>query len=240
VQEIASPRRRAGRAGRTARAVRPAGWWFDAALLAGFVALTVALAAGALLGVDEAIADWCRARATGVSYWVARTLNYLGQGTPLTLLCLGIAIWRGARIHSVRLLLPVAAAFLLTYVTIGPLKLWIDRAAPAAGQVELFGEGVSYPSGHLVNAIVWYGVLALLLAPWLSARARWVLRVGPPAIVFAATTYLGFHWLTDSIAGVLLGVLLDRLLSRVPWDDVPLPRRLAGWAGPAVFTRRQG
>lgn len=30
-------------------AVRPAGWWFDAVLLAGFAALTAALAAGLLL-----------------------------------------------------------------------------------------------------------------------------------------------------------------------------------------------
>lgn len=221
-----------------ARPVRPAGWWFDALLVAGFATLTAALAAGALLGLDESIADWCRDRATGISYWIARTLNYLGQGTPLTLICLGVAVLIGARARSVRPGLPVVAAFLLTYSTIGPLKLWTDRGAPASGAVELFGDpgGVSYPSGHLVNAIVWYGVLALLLAPWLSAGARWILRVVPPAVVFVTTVYLGYHWLTESIAGLLLGVLLDRVLARVPWDDVPLPRRLGEWAKPALFT----
>jgi membrane-associated phospholipid phosphatase len=232
VQKIASRRL-------VARPVRPAGWWFDGLLLGGFAALTAVLAAGALLGLDEAIADWCRPRATGASYWIARVLNYFGQGTPLTLLSLGVAVVLGLRRRSVRTMLPVVAAFVLTYATIGPLKLWTDRGAPGSlrpDRVELFADpaGRSYPSGHLVNTIVWFGILALLLAPWLSARARWMLRAVPPAIVFATTVYLGFHWLTDSVAGLLLGLLLDRLLARVPWDDLPLPHRLGEWARPAV------
>jgi membrane-associated phospholipid phosphatase len=70
----------------------------------------------------------------------------------------------------------------------------------------------------MVNTVVWYGVLALLLAPWLAAGVRRWLRFAPPVIVFVTTVYLNFHWLTDSVAGVLLGVVLDRLLARAPWD----------------------
>jgi len=48
--------------------------------------------------------------------------------------------------------------------------------------------------------------------------------------------YLGYHWLFDTVAGVLLGLLLDRIIYRTPWDDLPLGRRLtdSGWAVPAV------
>jgi membrane-associated phospholipid phosphatase len=59
-----------------------------------------------------------------------------------------------------------------------------------------------------------------------------VVRVLPPLIVLCTTTYLGWHWLTDSIAGLLLGLLLSRLLSRVPWDGVPLPAALHNWDRP--------
>ena len=59
-----------------------------------------------------------------------------------------------------------------------------------------------------------------------------VVRVVPPAVVFCTTVYLGWHWLTDSVAGLLLGLLLDRLLHRVPWNSLPLPARLHGWARP--------
>ena len=102
----------------------------------------------------------------------------------------------------------------------------------------------SYPSGHVANAIVWYGVIALLLAPLartfgrhLSARLVTVVRLVPPLVVLTTTTYLGWHWLTDSVAGLLLGLLLDRLLHRVPWDELPLPGRLRRWDRPFTSPR---
>lgn len=59
-----------------------------------------------------------------------------------------------------------------------------------------------------------------------------MIRVVPPLVVLTTTTYLGWHWLTDSVAGLLLGLLLDRLLHRVPWDGLPLPGRLREWDRP--------
>lgn len=237
--------------------VRPAGWWFDVLLLAAFVALTVALADGRLLGLDRAVADWSAAHRPAPAHWVALGLNLLGQGTPLTLIAAGLAVLLGRRTGSVRPLLPVAAAFLVTGLTVKPLKLWTDRAAPSASvkephlpeadAVQLFHTpgtyGQSYPSGHVANAIVWYAVLALLLAALLRTLGRdvphrWIigLRVVPPLVVLGTTTYLSFHWLTDSVAGLLLGLLLYRLLYRVPWDDLPLPAPARRFDRPASLT----
>nr|QLJ98220.1 phosphatase PAP2 family protein [Micromonospora carbonacea] len=242
------------------RPVRPAGWWCDLLLLAGLVGLTVALAADRLFGVDRAVADWAEAHRPAAAYWVAVVLNYLGQGTPLTLIALGMGVLLARRVRSVRPVLPPVLAFGFTYLTIGPLKVWTARPAPSASVKEpflppeatlpLFQHDLpvrfaqSYPSGHVANAIVWYGVVALLLTPLLASFGRTVpprlvtvVRLVPPAVVLCTTTYLGWHWLTDSVAGLLLGLVLDRLLHRVPWDDVPLPRRrLAGWDRPALFT----
>ncbi|MEJ3743041.1 phosphatase PAP2 family protein [Actinomycetes bacterium KLBMP 9797] len=214
---------------RTRHRISPAGWWLDGALVAGFAALTAALAAGWFLGFDSAVSDWVRSHQPDPVYWLARGLNFLGNGGPLTLLCLGIAILLGIRRRSIWPVAPVVAAFLATGFAIMPLKLWTDRAAPraeVADRVELFNTvppdipTMSYPSGHMVNVLVWYGVLALLLAPWLGRTARRWLRIAPPVIVFCTTVYLDFHWVTDSVAGLLLGVLLDRLLARVPWKDI--------------------
>lgn len=241
-------------------AVRPAGWWFDLLLLAALVGLTVALARGHLLGVDRAVADWSDAHRPTVAYWLARVFNYLGQGTPLTLLTAGLGVLLATRVRSVRPVLPPVTAFILTNLTIGPLKLWTDRAAPSASvkkpylppadTVLLFhtdGQyGVSYPSGHVANTVVWYGVLALLLIPLLRsygravpAALRPVIRLVPPVVVFTTTTYLGWHWLTDSVAGLLLGLLLDRLLHRVPWDGLRLPAALSKVDRPAGLDRAE-
>lgn len=235
------------------RAVRPAGWWLDALLLATFVVLTVALARGLLLGLDLAVRDWADTHGPGAAYRMIRALNFLGQGGWLLMPLAGaLAVAVALRARSVRPLLVVAATFVLTYLTIGPLKLWTDRAAPRSTlppeeSVRLFntlpaGEyDLSYPSGHVANAIIWYGTIALLLsalaAGRLSPAVARAIRVGPPAILLFSTTYLNFHWLTDGLAAVLVGLFLDRLLARIPWDDVPLPRRLGEWSGPALFTR---
>jgi membrane-associated phospholipid phosphatase len=216
------------------------GWWVDLVLVVAFVVLTAALARGHLLSLDQRLADWVDAHQPGVLHWPARVLNYLGQGgqvlMPVAIVLAALSTWRH---RSIRPLLVFGAAFVLLYLTIGPLKVWFSRAAPhskLADRVDLFnnlppGEyGLSYPSGHVANALVWYGVIALLAATLITLppRARLALRVLPPAIVFCTTTYLAFHWITDSVAGLLLGLVLTRLMARVRWDDIPLPR-LGGW-----------
>jgi uncharacterized membrane protein YkvA (DUF1232 family)/membrane-associated phospholipid phosphatase len=222
-------------------------WWVDGALVAGLVGLTLALANGVFLGLDLAVDEWSRSHRPPPLYWLARAGNYLGQGTWLAVIALGIAIVLGWRRHSVRPLLPVFAAELLSGATVLVLKETLHRAPPnnqhgVAHPERLFSDptSVSYPSGHLVVAIVWYGILALLLAGVVPAGWRRALRVVPPVVLFCTTIYLSFHWVTDSIAGLLLGLLLYRLLMRVPWNSLPLGRRLtaAGWAGPALFTDR--
>jgi membrane-associated phospholipid phosphatase len=226
------------------RPVRPAGWWFDAVLLLALAGLTLALARGALLDLDLAVRDWVDAHRPPAAYWIARALNYLGQGglvlVPVSTI---LAITLAWRTRSPRPFLVVVGAFLLTGVTIGPLKFWLDRGYPhnteLAHPEELFSDpvnGTAYPSGHVANAIVWYGVIALLLHAVLAAYGRpplapasdRLIRVLPPVIVFCSTTYLGYHWITDSVAGLLLGLLLDRILSRTPWDDLPYLGRQAG------------
>ncbi|MFC3503108.1 phosphatase PAP2 family protein [Micromonospora krabiensis] len=241
------------------RPVRPAGWWYDGLLLAALVGLTAALAADQLFGLDRAVADWAEDHRPTAAYWVARVLNLLGQGTPLTLIAAGLGVLVALRVRSVRPVLPPVVAFVLTTFTIGPLKVWTARPAPSASIKEpflppeqtlpLFQEHLplrfaqSYPSGHVANAIVWYGMIALLLGALLRTYGRELpprlvlaVRALPPLIVLCTTTYLGWHWLTDSVAGLLLGLLLDRLLRRVPWDDVPLPGRLPGSRRTALFT----
>ncbi len=230
--------------GLTARRVAPAGWWFDALLLVAFAALTYALWHGHFLNVDLAVRNWSDSHQPQVLHVLARAGNLLGQGGFFTSVCglLGLFLCWSRR--SIRPILPVIAAFLLTSVTLSILKGWTDRAAPHANtdhppilHPELFGSGgVSYPSGHLGNALVWYGTLALLLTLWVPRRWLWVLRIAPPVILSITTVYLGFHWLSDTVAGLMIGSLLWRIIGRTPWDDIPLGRWLTsrGWAGPAL------
>ncbi|GAA4932829.1 phosphatase PAP2 family protein [Actinoplanes utahensis] len=224
-------------------------WWPDAAALAAFVALTVALARGHLLDFDRRVAAWALTQhdSAGPVYWTARVFNYLGQGgsllMPVTILLTGLLFWRT---RSVRAVLPFAATFVLTYFTIGPAKIFFDRAAPrfeGPDPTMLFNPhasgtlAMSYPSGHVANSIVWFGTIALLLSMLRGrdlSRREWIpLRVLPVVIVFVTTVYTGFHWVTDSVAALFLGLILTRLLARIPFASIPLPRAAQRWDRPA-------
>ena len=225
------------------RPVRPAGWWFDAVLVLGFVAVTVLLAMRTpLLHADLAVRDFVDAHRPGWADTTLRWFNRLGQGGQvLTPLAVITAFFLTRRHHTVRPFLLVIGAFAITYVTIGPLKIWTDRLAASFHSPDdphpeyLFhaASGMSYPSGHVVNAIVWYGVLATLLTGALRPRLVLAVRYAAPTILLFTTTYLSFHWLTDGLAAILLGLLLDRLLQRVPWDSIPLGLLHRNtWTGP--------
>lgn len=221
----------------------PAGrvrWWPECALLAGFVALTAALASGAFLDLDYAVRDWWAAHLTRPVELAALGLNRLGQGGPLTGLAAALALLAAWRLGTVRPLLLVAFGFVLTTGVVLPLKHWTDRAAPGSAlpdAAELFnalppGEyGESYPSGHVVVAIIWYGIILLLADAVLGSSGRRpvppgvrrAVRAVPPVVVFGTTTVLGYHWLTDGVAAVLLGLLLDRAVSRTPWHRTGAP-----------------
>lgn len=71
-------------------------------------------------------------------------------------------------------------------------------------------DGWSFPSGHAMSSLVCYGILLLVFAPVLHTRARHVVAVCAVLLVAAvglSRIALGVHYLTDVLAGWLLGSL---------------------------------
>ena len=66
----------------------------------------------------------------------------------------------------------------------------------------------SFPSGHVANAATMAVALALILArTWIwFAGAGWVV------LMALSRTYLGAHWVSDTVGGALLGVAVAVLL----------------------------
>ncbi|MFI6263793.1 phosphatase PAP2 family protein [Micromonospora sp. NPDC051006] len=207
----------------------PAGWWFDGLLLAALAALTAALVWWPpLLRLDIIVRDWCDQHRPRPVWWLMWVFDHVGQGGLLTTVTVGVSFWLAWRHRTVRPIILAGLAPIISTLLIVGLKAWTSRGAPHHGSVEMFSDGWEeyYPSGHVSNGIVYYGVLVALLAPYLGAAVRRVVQWLPGVLVFIGTTYLGWHWLTDSIAGYLLGLLIIRLLLRVPWRTLPLPRWL--------------
>ncbi len=210
-----------------------------AVALAGLTGVTAALTSRDVVSIDVEVYSWLKENLPPCATTVGRGLSHIGQGGPLTLAVLAIAIWVSRSQRSFRPLALWVFAFLALLVVVGPIKVLLRRGAPAdeaADAAFLFSKPFcmdpacqSYPSGHAANAVVWYYLATVLLSSLLQVRLQWVLRVLAPVVATIATVVAGFHWLTDAIAGVLTGLFIICLMQAfvVGVDDdgvVPGPR----------------
>jgi hypothetical protein len=206
-------------------------WWRAGALTGALIAVTALLPAFA--GLDTWARNECDAHRPLWAYEIVVNVNRLGSGGSLTAIALVISVILAPRRRSWKPVLLVVTAFVAVVVMTEPFKWLMDRPAPHA----LAGGGVSYPSGHAVNAIVWYAVLCTLIA--LPPRLRALIRWAPPVILFATNVYLGFHWISDMIAGVLLGLLIETVLRGTELLGLPGTGPLGtGPLGTGLQTRR--
>jgi undecaprenyl-diphosphatase len=109
-----------------------------------------------------------------------------------------------------------ATGVALLLLTVGTGKQVIARSRiPFA--VGSFGDGgTSYPSGHTTTAVVVGGCLVLLAAPALDRRRlrwAWAAMVAYSGLIGVSRLYLRMHWLTDVIAGWLLGTVIVCLIA---------------------------
>jgi membrane-associated phospholipid phosphatase len=99
-------------------------------------------------------------------------------------------------------------AFALAVITsealIGPLKAAYDRTRPPDGLIS--SSSGSFPSGHAIaGAVTAVGLVLVLLSPG-PARWKWEVRAVAFAFLMALSrVYLRAHWLSDVVAGALIG-----------------------------------
>ena len=216
------------------------------------LAAVVAARNGAPLDADVAVRDLVAAQDRSGGVRVALALTQLGAGPvlyPLLLvLCAVTAVRRapGRAPGNAREFLPVlalAAGQVLELVLFATLR----RPGP-----EYILE-VTFSSGRSAAAVLGWGLVARQ-AYRLIARDRtpkpsavWATALAVGAVVASTRVYLGMHWLSDAVAGVIAGaVLLATALAALSYVDrlptrtwrVPLLSQAAPWlkASPWAWT----
>ena len=176
--------------------------------LGAFVLLTVALIGGPLPHLDETVRHWAVTHQHPGPRRLAVDARWLGELTvvwPALLLGGGLVAWRVRRPLLLWLLIGDAA---LLMVSVYLVKLAVGRSeAPVAAHAVLGAGGRGYPSGHVANAVICWGLLAAI-ANAHSPRLRIVAPIAAIAIVALeswSVIYGPSHWLTDTVGAILLG-----------------------------------
>jgi len=142
--------------------------------------------------------------------WLVTQLG--GRVTILVVLAglVGYLAWtRRTGLPAVRVLVAVVLLTGAVYA----LKYGTGRTAPRfPGSYFFHDDGASFPSGHVANAVLMWGVARWQAVEFgLPTRVQqlfWWLAVVGPVLTGVSMISLNFHWVTDAVVGAAVGVLL--------------------------------
>jgi undecaprenyl-diphosphatase len=159
--------------------------------------------------VDIAILTWLHDRQSPLLTSFMLEMTYLGTGTVVVAI-VGITalfLWHTEHKLSARLLL---ASTIGNIILNGALKLVYHRARPNIFQWQTEAVSSSFPSGHAMSATVVYGTVAYLLMRLQKHHWSRVLTLCGAVVVIAlictSRMYLGVHYPSDVIGGVIVGL----------------------------------
>lgn len=179
---------------------------------------------------DGSVYRWVVSIRGGFLTAIFKVFDFVGQGLvtiPLRIVLLALLLWRRR--------FGAASAFALTWlvseVALNVMKSGFARTRPPLPLV--LTNGYSFPSGHATAAAAIAVSTVLAFMPAGHRRRAWVLL----AVLFSfamgfSRVYLGAHWFSDVVTGVLLGAS-SAVLSFGVVDEV---RNLAL---PRIHARRQ-
>lgn len=176
-------------------------------MLAGAVVVCLLVAAPTTFAWVQTIDDWAYDVAGSMqTRWItviAEGFSLIGStlvNWPLRIAAFALLIWRRHWLS----LAAFALAVITSEVLIGVLKNIYDRPRPPDSMIET--SGASFPSGHAIAGAVTAVGLVLCLLPPGRRRWQWELYAIWFALFMALSrVYLHAHWLSDVVAGVLIG-----------------------------------
>jgi membrane-associated phospholipid phosphatase len=214
---------------------RPPWWLLGVAAVVAVVVTVDLLSRGWLermdLRVSEVVSSW------GIKdsgwYWPVWAVTQLGgRGFILIVLAGFVAYVCWSRRTLLPLLRVLLALALLTGV-IYAFKYGTGRTAPAYPGSFFHRDGESFPSGHVANAVLMWGVARWQAVEFglpvpVQRTLEWLSVLGPVATAVAMVS-LDFHWVTDAVVGGAVGILLLGVVHAL--DAVVLSRWVRARAG---------
>lgn len=156
--------------------------------------------------LDDAWLEAMVAIESGPLTFLSKTLDILGGAAVTWPLRILLTVWLAVQRRWVALAVWLTTA-LIAEASIGSLKEAYARPRPPDSLVET--SSFAFPSGHALMAAATAVALVVVFVKPGPHRRIWEIRAGLFALVMALSrTYLRAHWLTDVVAGVLLGAAI--------------------------------
>jgi membrane-associated phospholipid phosphatase len=135
-------------------------------------------------------------------FHLASWLTHLGDPLVVTVatLALAVLLLMQRRARAACFVLVVRGVAILADSAI---KHAVDRARPALQHPLATASGASFPSGHAFGAAALWGSAAMLLSG--PRWCRLAVATVVPVVVAATRVLIGVHYVSDVVAGLLLG-----------------------------------
>jgi membrane-associated phospholipid phosphatase len=179
---------------------------FLAGLLIGWLLDSVNRGSG-FARLDEAVAEAGAENATDASTSVLSTITELGNTSTTLFVMAVVALFDWARYRNWSVPVFLGSVGVGVSLINNTLKWLVDRDRPAVEHL-VEASSSSFPSGHSATAAACWAAVALVLERELPKGARPLLiggAAGLAGLVAASRALLGVHWLTDVLAGIVVG-----------------------------------
>lgn len=177
-----------------------------AACVVLFGAAALEVFGGRTAGFDGAVCRWFYCLRGPALTLIMKVITYSAQWFSIVAIGLTLLIIPGTRLKAG---LPYAATVISSTLIYKILKELFRRVRPDEALHLVVQGGWSFPSGHSMNGLVAYGILAFLLYRYAknkkAAGALCVLAALHIVMIGVSRIYLGVHWPTDVLAGWALG-----------------------------------
>jgi undecaprenyl-diphosphatase len=185
-------------------------WWSTGV---AFVVLGVAVARGTTTSLDTTVTKAAVANRTAALTHLAMAVSWCGLAAVLAIWAGGLAIGLDRRYRSSwRCTVSVLLVLLLDVVVVAAIKHLVDRPRPPLDLRRVTVSTRSFPSGHATATTAAVTMLLICLFALSSSRRLKTLALLAGLLLVAAMgwsrVYLGVHYLSDVVAGTLLGCWL--------------------------------
>ncbi len=166
---------------------------------------------GPLTQLDLAVNGWDGEEVFPSLEQAAGWYDKMGQRSVLVPILLLVAGIFARRHRTWRPVVLAAMSFLVLNVVVGAMKILVGRSETETGNADVLSGGIIFPSGHSSNMVLTGGVIVYLCLRYAEqppVRRIAALWAGLTTLTVITSLYIGSHWLTDLVAGVLVGGLL--------------------------------